>query len=254
MKKIFLIGKLNQVFEGINNYLSQDYSVQVCADNLEMIQGMLKLNQPDLIVYSMVGVEVGNLNIFFELKLNYSHVPVICYGSGSEFKCIGEIIKMEPFHLLERPAEGAKLVELIKELVPEDDAEEKAPALAEGVEKRKCVMLIDDNAFQIRVLNEVLKNRYDVQLATSGMKAMNLIGKRVPDIIFLDYDMPICDGKLTFQMIKELDDAKDVPVFFLTGVKDQEHIDAVMELNPAGYLFKPATAEMLYTCIEQYAR
>lgn len=254
MKKIFLIGKFNQVFEGINNYLSQDYNVQVCVDDHEMIQNMLKTNQPDVIVYSMVGVEVGNLNIFFELKLNYAHIPVICYGTGAEFRCIGEIIKMEPFHLLDRPAEGVKLVELIRELVPGDDAEEKVPVTEENTEKRKCVMLIDDNAFQIRVLNEVLKKRYDVQLATSGMKAMNLIGKRVPDIIFLDYDMPICDGKLTFEMIKELEEAKDVPVFFLTGVKDQEHIDAVMQLNPAGYLFKPATAEMLYECIEQYAR
>lgn len=254
MKKIFLIGKFNPILEGVNNYLAQNYNVQVCVDNLELIQGMLKMNQPDLILYSMVGVEVGNLNIFFELKLNYAHIPVICYGATAEFNCIGEIIKMAPFHLLERPAEGTKLVELIRELVPGDDAEETTPALSESGEKRKCVMLIDDNAFQIRVLNEVLKNRYDVQLATSGMKAMNLIGKRVPDIIFLDYDMPVCDGKLTFQMIKEIEEAKDVPVFFLTGVKDQEHIDAVMQLRPAGYLFKPATAEMLYECIEQYAR
>ena len=254
MKKIFLIGKFNPTFEGVNNYLAQNYSVQVCVDNLELMRGMLKMNQPDLIMYNMDGIEVGNLNIFFELKLNYAHIPVICYGSLAEFGCIGEIIKMGPFHLLERPVEGTTLDKLIRELLPEAEAEEMVTTPDASGEKRKCVMLIDDNAFQIRVLNEVLKNRYDVQLATSGMKAMNLIGKRVPDIIFLDYDMPVCDGKLTFQMIKELEETKDVPVFFLTGVKDQEHIDAVRQLNPAGYLFKPATAEMLYECIEQYAR
>ena len=48
-------------------------------------------------------------------------------------------------------------------------------------------------------------------------------------MIFLDYEMPICDGKMTLEMIRELEESKDIPVVFLTGVSDKEHIAAVLE-------------------------
>ena len=97
----------------------------------------------------------------------------------------------------------------------------------------------------------MLKEKYEVRVATSGMQALTLIGKKKPDMIFLDYEMPICDGRMTFQMIKELDEAKDIPIVFLTGVSDKEHIEAVLELKPAGYLLKPANADRIYNIIEK---
>ena len=60
------------------------------------------------------------------------------------------------------------------------------------------------------------------------------------------------DGKMTFQMIKDIDGAEDIPVFFLTGVKDRAHIQAVLDLKPAGYLLKPASAEMIYEVTNKY--
>ena len=44
---------------------------------------------------------------------------------------------------------------------------------------------------------------------------------------------------------------KDIPVVFLTGVSDKEHIEAVLELKPAGYLLKPANADRIYNIIEK---
>lgn len=113
-------------------------------------------------------------------------------------------------------------------------------------------MLVDDNAMQLRTLNEMLKQKYEVQMATSGMKALTLIGKKKPDIIFLDYEMPMCDGKMTLEMIREVEEAKDIPVVFLTGVNDKEHIEAVLRLKPAGYLLKPASADMIFSTLDKF--
>ena len=88
-------------------------------------------------------------------------------------------------------------------------------------------------------------------MATSGMQALTLIGKKKPDMIFLDYEMPMCDGKMTLEMIREIDEAKDIPVVFLTGVSDKSHIEAVLKLKPAGYLLKPADASRIYGIIEE---
>ena len=138
----------------------------------------------------------------------------------------------------------------------DDSQETDVDALLESIGQpvaksgRKCVLLVDDSKIQLRSLSSALAGRYDVQVANSGMKALTLIGKRVPDIIFLDYEMPMCDGKMTLQMIREVDEAKDIPVVFLTGMRDKEHIKEVLELKPAGYLLKPPNLDTIFQTIE----
>ena len=97
----------------------------------------------------------------------------------------------------------------------------------------------------------MLKDKYDVRMATSGTQALTMIGKEKPDMIFLDYEMPVCDGKRTLEMIREQEETKDIPVVFLTGVSDKENITAVLELKPAGYLLKPADASRILATIEE---
>jgi CheY-like chemotaxis protein len=116
---------------------------------------------------------------------------------------------------------------------------------------KKSILLVDDSNIQLRALNDLLKTKYEVRMATSGMQALTLIGKKKPDMIFLDYEMPVCDGRMTLQMIRELEEAKDIPVVFLTGVSDREHITAVLELKPAGYLLKPADSKQIFSIIEK---
>ena len=55
----------------------------------------------------------------------------------------------------------------------------------------------------------------------------------------LDYEMPVVDGKQTLEMIRAENDIANIPVVFLTGVSDREHIEAVISLKPAGYMLKP---------------
>ena len=94
-----------------------------------------------------------------------------------------------------------------------------------------------------------LKNNFYLHLV---FEALEMIEKRVPDIIFLDYEMPEQDGKETLEKIRAMEKAKDVPVVFLTGVGDKPHIEAVLELKPAGYLLKPASKEMIYEMLEKH--
>jgi len=117
--------------------------------------------------------------------------------------------------------------------------------------KQKHILLIDDNALQLRALRGILKEEYHVSMATSAMEAMEIIRKDCPDLIFLDYDMPVCDGRMTLEMIRNTEEAKDTPVVFLTGVDDKEHINAVLKLKPAGYLLKPAKQKRIFDIIHE---
>lgn len=251
MKKVFLIGKFNTIFEEINNYLVNYFNVQVCVDNLYMIKSILKLGTPDLFILDMLGMGEDRSKIFNELNYNYPKVPLICLEVTNDLVTEQELAAIENYRSLIMPVESEMIVKVACDLLNMSyDADNKV--IDEERHDRKCILAIDDNALQLRMLNEMLKDKYDVQLATSAMKALTLIGKRVPDLIFLDYDMPMCDGKMTLQMIRQIEEAKDVPIVFLTGVKDTEHIKAVLDLHPAGYLLKPAKGEKIMEEIDKH--
>ena len=55
MKKILLIGKLNTVVNETNQFLSQYFHVQLCSENAGVLEGMLKIVNPDLVVISLMG-------------------------------------------------------------------------------------------------------------------------------------------------------------------------------------------------------
>ena len=122
---------------------------------------------------------------------------------------------------------------------------------AQAADSRKLILIVDDNAMNLRTEKAMIPEKYRVNLANSGAKAMVSIGKDRPDLILLDYEMPGCDGKQTLEMIRADEEYKDIPVIFLTGVNQREQIQAVLELKPAGYLLKPPTLPKLMAAIEK---
>ena len=113
MKKIFFIGKINALYKDISNFLNQSFNVQMCVDDHEMVKGMLKVDKPDLVLISLVGLDTNSGKIFSELKFNYSHIPVICIGTEGEVENFNEFFKLEQFSLLIRPLKNEKILEEI---------------------------------------------------------------------------------------------------------------------------------------------
>lgn len=110
----------------------------------------------------------------------------------------------------------------------------------------KSILLIDDSMIQHRIMKVLLKNKYELLMADSGGDGIRIAQKLQPDLILLDYDMPDLSGKETFKMLKEQDETKDIPVIFLTGVRDKEDVEEVLRLRPQGYLLKPVKQSRLF--------
>ena len=70
-------------------------------------------------------------------------------------------------------------------------------------------------------------------------------------MILLDYEMPVCDGKMTLEMIRADEDLTSIPVVFLTAVNDRANIEAVLKLKPAGYFLKPPVKDRLLLEIDK---
>ena len=83
-----------------------------------------------------------------------------------------------------------------------------------------------------------LKDVYRISLANSGMQAITWLANNRPDLILLDYEMPITSGPQVLEMIRSDVQTADIPVMFLTGKGDKDSIMRVLSLKPAGYLLK----------------
>lgn len=250
MNKVFMIGKFNSVFQEINNYLITAFNVQVCIADYEMVRGMLKINSPNVVVISLTGLSREDSNIFDELKNYYSNLPVVCIGSEEEKSYYDSYFASNQFRWVPKPINNDRLANVVNDLLCFGLASRAGMVQADTASK-KTILLVDDSAIQLRSLSEILRSKYDVQMATSGQKAISMIEKKVPDIIFLDYEMPEFDGKMTLEKIRSMEIAKNVPVVFLTGVRNREHIKAVLDLHPAAYLLKPANAETIYDTLNK---
>jgi CheY-like chemotaxis protein len=108
-------------------------------------------------------------------------------------------------------------------------------------DERKKVLVIDDSPMTLSSVSGMLGKKYKVYCASSGPKAIDIIEVQPPDLIFLDYAMPGFDGKDTYLFIKQHPGMEDVPIVFLTGVSDVEHVKELLKLKPAGYILKPPT-------------
>ncbi len=120
--------------------------------------------------------------------------------------------------------------------------------LSDNVTKAK-VMIVDDDAGTLRNIKSLLSDMYDVVVANSGRKALEILGMENPDIILLDYEMPLMKGPETMRHIREKRGFENIPIVFLTGVNDRAQITAALAMKPTGYLLKPVNKEKLLNTV-----
>ena len=103
---------------------------------------------------------------------------------------------------------------------------------------KQKILVVDDSATIRQAMYSLLSQDYDVSLAESGVSAIRAITLDRPDLVLLDYEMPVCNGKQTLEMLRSEKSFIDIPVVFLTGRSDPEIVKKLLSLKPAGYLLK----------------
>lgn len=105
-------------------------------------------------------------------------------------------------------------------------------------DKKKRILVVDDSDVALHAMKNMLDTDYIVTLAKSGLSAIRNITLNRPDLILLDYDMPVCDGGQVLEMIRAEADFADIPVIFLTGRANKQNVQKVVPLKPMGFLLK----------------
>lgn len=119
---------------------------------------------------------------------------------------------------------------------------------------RKTVLMIDDDMTYLKQLQNFLQEDYNVVMINSAKLAMNYLLKHKPDVILLDYQMPLYNGAKMMEMINKDTFGGKMPVIILSGVMDKAVLGECYGYKPAGYLAKPVTKDVLMKSIEQALR
>uniref|UniRef100_UPI0040575DA3 response regulator n=1 Tax=Acetatifactor sp. TaxID=1872090 RepID=UPI0040575DA3 len=117
--------------------------------------------------------------------------------------------------------------------------------------EKKTVLLIDDDMAYLKNLNRMLQDKYNIVAINSAKLALEYLLKHVPDVIILDYQMPLYNGTNMMKLIQKSTLGNSVPIIILSGVLTREVRQECYLYHPAACLSKPVTKEVLEENIEQ---
>ena len=110
--------------------------------------------------------------------------------------------------------------------------------------KRDVALVVDDSPETLRLLTDALDGAgMTVMVAMDGAAAMRIVDQITPDIVLLDAVMPGIDGFETCRRLKRDAGLTNVPVIFMTGLAETEHIVRGLEAGGVDYVTKPIVIE-----------
>ncbi|MCR5196655.1 MAG: response regulator [Pseudobutyrivibrio sp.] len=246
MRKILIVGDFTNEASEVNSYLSSNFHTQLCTNSAKIVKSMLKLYIPDMVLMDIDSFDHLHADVFETIQEYDPHLPVLTYGREKKKQLFISYYYTGQCKHIAQPNRETIIREICKEFNMNADV---IINTVEETEKRH-VIVVDDNPVLLRNMRNMLQDKYRVTLATSAAQCMKTLGQDKPDLIILDYEMPVVDGKQTLEMIRAESDYKDIPVIFLTGIADKEHVDAVLDLKPAGYFVKPPMQTKIINAIE----
>ena len=259
--KILLSGRNKVIIDDLFYHNKGTFTLLSTSLRMEDINAHLDVCKPDAFIICLGGETIENINAMAELKRRITRDGVAfgIIGTSEECKVFQEHAVYMADFAIEKPitAEGIKRrIEIfmgeLRQAREEQEAMKHALELIKEQQRRKHVLVIDDDPGMLKIIKEHLRENYDVATAISGKIAYKFLENKKTDLILLDYEMPNESGLQVLQNLRNNEELASIPVLFLTGINDREKIKKVMMMKPQGYLLKPIDKEKLLGTIEQF--
>lgn len=219
-----------------------DYKITQVRADIEEISAV-KEPMDAIILYIDDELEGNQASlIFLRDKAIEEDTPFFILGDSNTLYDMGGVI---PNHIIQkqfqRPIDVKEVVNGVDDYVRNY-----------GKHTKKKILVVDDSGAMLRNVKGWLEDRYQVILANSGAMAIKYLSLNKPDLVLLDYEMPVVNGKQVLEMIRTEVEFSDIPVIFLTSKDDKESILQVMSLRPEGYLLKTLKPEEIVKAVDDF--
>ncbi len=117
----------------------------------------------------------------------------------------------------------------------------------------KTVLIVEDDPSIQTLLHDALGEQItcNVTIAGDGEEALEHVIQNPPDLIILDMMLPRIGGNALYYELKKINDAKDIPVIFMSGMfVDKEIQDEIKEMGALAYFVKPIDLKEMINCVK----
>jgi len=244
--KLLVIGEstASYMMTSIKNSLSKS-QFDVTTLGIGITDKDLQFVNPDIIILMAGDYLVDNSESLTLLQnyCIYSHKKIDIIGYKNEVFELMRVLNKDIIRgSFERPL---NVDDMLRRLHDEESVVLQA-------QEMRHVLVVDDSGTSLRVIKGWLEKDYKVSVASSAAMAIAFLNSNKPDLILLDYEMPICSGPQFLEMIRAEESTADIPVMFLTSKDDAASVSAVLALKPAGYLLKTSAPKVILDTIGSF--
>lgn len=120
---------------------------------------------------------------------------------------------------------------------------------------KKQVLIIDDQPVMRKLLEQFLKDKYEVKSLENGKEALDwMYDGNIPDVVIADLNMPEIDGFEYIKRVRESAFFQDIPLIVLSGEDSSTERIKCLKLGANDYLIKPFNPEELALRINNLVR
>ncbi|MDA7088586.1 EAL domain-containing protein [Pseudomonas sp. SA3-5] len=124
--------------------------------------------------------------------------------------------------------------------------------LRESLDPAPVILIIDDQASNIRILREAVRDLGDVHFATNGETALQIAAKCLPDVVLLDIEMPGMDGYAVCRALKADPKLADAAIIFVTSHTRSEHELQALDHGGVDFVQKPLNVPIVRARIKTH--
>lgn len=197
-----------------------------------------------IILYMSEGMEeITDTLVYLKDVISDRDIGLILIGEMDQYNVVKKIIpEQDILECYMRPLDIDLLLKNVNTYLQKNS----------GENRKKTVMIVDDDLTYMWTVREWLNSTYHVKMANNGVQAISQLAKNKVDLVLLDYEMPIANGPQVASMLKNDSDTGNIPVMFLTSHGDRESVLSVINLEPADYLLKTIDKDGLLAKLEAF--
>lgn len=117
---------------------------------------------------------------------------------------------------------------------------------------RKKILAVDDEPNNLRMLGQILRERYELIFASNGTAAIEAATEDRPDLILLDIMMPEMNGYEVCTRLKANSTTREIPVIFVTAMSAAEDEAYGFDVGAVDYIQKPISAPILLRRVQTH--
>lgn len=120
-----------------------------------------------------------------------------------------------------------------------------------GLTDKRRALIVDDNEFNLLLMQRQLSRDFDVVTADNGKDALNILSEQRIDIVLLDIMMPHMNGTTVLKIIRSSPQLASLPVILVSAMPRHEYIAQGHDLGENDYFSKPMDFEKSLDRIKQ---